>query len=214
MSFNHLLAEVVRRSGVPEPTAETALRAFVVALAPGAGGPTRNAVSRELPPPLDALFRKPSSAAPAVRDAVINTVAAAAHLEGAAAFELYGVVASEIAGLLEPETRARLTADLEPDLGRDLVPPSEASALPVAHHEQPLGPRGHTLATGSPGSDHPLSTSRADLAHEHSVGRAVAPHQLTKLSGTTGISSERYGRTLAGGEPGSDEPVSESHGKE
>jgi len=65
-----------------------------------------------------------------------------------------------------------------------------------------------TLATGRPGSAHPISEARPDRAHTNSVARSTEPHQETKLSSARGLTQERLGDTIAQGVAGPRRPVS------
>lgn len=70
--------------------------------------------------------------------------------------------------------------------------------------------RGHTLATGRPGSRHPIAESPATRAHSHSVVREDNPHGETKLSSTRGLTQEREGESLAAGQPGPSRRISDA----
>jgi hypothetical protein len=68
--------------------------------------------------------------------------------------------------------------------------------------------RGTTLATGRPGSRHPVSEAHEDRAHTESIARSDDPHGDTKLSSSRGLTQERLRETLAEGRPGPEHPVS------
>jgi hypothetical protein len=66
---------------------------------------------------------------------------------------------------------------------------------------------GMTLATGRPGSQHPVSEAHPETAQERSVVNAENPHAETKLSSSRGTTQERRAETLATGAPGSHRPL-------
>jgi uncharacterized protein (DUF2267 family) len=98
--------------------------------------------------------------------------------------------------------------------GREILamafgPPWQPLFEPRPQYVAPAKPdRGdqRTLATGAPGSTHPLS--EADVAHRHSVAASEHPHEGDKLSSSHG---KPHRRTLAEGKPGSSRPLSDSH---
>lgn len=57
----------------------------------------------------------------------------------------------------------------------------------------------NTLASGKPGSKHPLSGAKPDRAQSNSVARSRNPHEETKLSSTKGTTQEREKEDLAEG---------------
>jgi uncharacterized protein (DUF2267 family) len=75
-------------------------------------------------------------------------------------------------------------------------PPAPPPGYRVAKSE-----RHHTLATGRPGSRHPLSESRPPTAQSHSVVREANPHADTKLSSASGLTQERLEESLATAHP-------------
>jgi hypothetical protein len=58
-----------------------------------------------------------------------------------------------------------------------------------------------TLATGRPGSRHPLSESPPPAGHTHSAARSDDPHAETKLSSARGLTQERHDESLSTGRP-------------
>lgn len=54
-----------------------------------------------------------------------------------------------------------------------------------------------TLASGRPGSRHPLSEARPLAGQTHSVATSADPHVDTRLSSARGTTQERLGETLA-----------------
>lgn len=68
---------------------------------------------------------------------------------------------------------------------------------------------GTTLASGRPGSTHPVAESAYDIGQSGSVARAPNPHGERKLSSAGGPRRSGRGSTLATGRPGSTRPISE-----
>lgn len=116
------------------------------------------------------------------------------------------VVCRALSELMQTATRTWLAERL-PEV-------AELFELPQAEqppeHERPSSPEAaRNLASGRPGSTHPLSSANPELlAHEHSVARSDDPHASSKLSSARGLSQERDHRTLANGRPGSRRPLS------
>lgn len=96
-----------------------------------------------------------------------------------------------------------------PALYAELFAPRPRAGEPPPHVHRAQPSVGATLATGRPGSLHPLSEGRPDQGHSHSVARSASPHEDTKLSTSRGSTQERLGETLAEGRPGPSRPLSE-----
>lgn len=136
----------------------------------------------------------------------VQRVASRAALPRGLAREETAAVLRVLLDALSDEARTRLVRHLEPEL-RTLIQSTDAAhvehvAPPVrpAAHPAPAQPRA-TLASGHPGSDHPLSEARPDVAHRHSVARSDEPHANTKLSSARGTTQERLHETLSEGGP-------------
>lgn len=111
---------------------------------------------------------------------------------------------------IDPETRLRLVKVLPPDVATHFG--SEHFGAPPPHGVAHHGPTVSTLATGRPGSRHPLSESAPSSGHTHSVAVNDDPHGETKLSSSRGLTQERHHEDLATGRPPSTtRPVSEVH---
>jgi hypothetical protein len=111
------------------------------------------------------------------------------------------VICGELAAEVGHELRTRLQRQLPEDWARLFQVVPRAHAARASHH-------GRTLASGRPGSKHPVSASSADRAHHHSVARTPAPHGDTKLStGATHADTlaeadaEDFADTIAEAEP-------------
>ncbi len=103
--------------------------------------------------------------------------------------------------ILSPTVRERLERTLPPTIA-SLFDPRQKSEPPTLS-----GRRGRDLATGRPGSSHPLSEARVDSAQSDSVARDDNPHADTKISSSQGMTQEREHEDLAEGKPGSERPL-------
>jgi hypothetical protein len=130
-------------------------------------------------------------------------VRVALGVSAGASIEQAQIVCEELAALLDRDSLSRLRA-ARPDIAMMLAPhvdPPDAS---------PRTPgTGTTLATGRPGSRHPVATAGPGAGQQDSVARTDDPHAGTKLSGARGSSTETEGRTIATGRPGARRPMSE-----
>jgi uncharacterized protein (DUF2267 family) len=70
--------------------------------------------------------------------------------------------------------------------------------------------RAHTLATGRPGSQHPVSESPPPAGHHHSIACSDNPHEETKLSSAHGLTQERLEESLATAHPDSTRSIAEA----
>lgn len=109
---------------------------------------------------------------------------------------------------LDPALRARLSRVLPEELAAMLAPraPSTPPAHPHPSHAPPLT----TLASGRPGSHHPMSASKPPAAHQHSVVAATNPHGDSKLSSAHGLTQEQLRESLATGTALRGRPISEA----
>ncbi len=122
------------------------------------------------------------------------------------------VVCRALGETLPPDVQARWRRDLPTNLAAlfmdvgpgETRPPATGSALVVhCRASRPDVPTA-TLASGRPGSDHPLSESQPEQTHAHSVARSDDPHADTRLSSSRGLTQERERSTLAEGSDPSD----------
>jgi hypothetical protein len=126
------------------------------------------------------------------------------------------VVIRVIGETIADDVRRRLCRALPEPIARrlrrselDEAPPPPPH--PTRTHSQPLT----TLASGRPGSRHPLAEaalSEGQTGQTHSVVRSANPHADTKLSSTRGLTQERLGETLAESHgPSPDRPIAEAN---
>jgi uncharacterized protein (DUF2267 family) len=123
------------------------------------------------------------------------------------ALEHVTAVLSAIAARLPGEAQLRLKADLPRDIA-SLLTRSTPEGHPARLERTRRHPPRPTLATGKPGSAHPISEARAGLPHTHASGNPN-PHAETKLSSASGTTQEQAHETLAEGSPGPKRPLSE-----
>lgn len=118
------------------------------------------------------------------------------------AMEHAQVVLQVVAEMIGEEDRQQLVRHLPEELEELVRPPVREPGL--AEHEHPG--RGTRLASGQPGSRHPIAEAHPDRAHRHSVARVAAPHGDTQLATTHGA---KKADSLAEGKPGSERPLAE-----
>lgn len=147
---------------------------------------------------------------PEASEATVDAqVAEATELPGGQALEIVQVVARTLASRLPEDLRSRLERHARGTLARLWTRPAVPPAPPKPVHTPPPG-SGHTLATGRPGSRHPVSEA-GPIGQADSIAVNPDPHGETKLSGARGATTaEREHRTLAEGRPGSEHPLSEA----
>ena len=212
MSYQHLVAEVERRAGLETP--EEAERVLAVAarvlgerLLPDEAGPLADA----LPEPAARRIREVRYVHDFDVDELYDRVA-----RGEGAGREFGrehtQAVYQILGESMPEAvRVRLQKHLGPSFAPLFEPRPEHRPPRPVHASRPVDPgRGTTLATGRPGSRHPISEAQEELAHAASIARGGDPHGDTKLSSSHGLTQERLGETLAEGKPGPAHPVSDT----
>lgn len=160
-----------------------------------------HAISAHLPPRLAQLLLVGVG-----RDAhgdVESLVAGVAWRENvprAVALEHVTAACDAIASRLPESVRHRLRADLPREIAA-LLTESATMTPPAPFTRTRRHPPRATLATGRPGSAHPVSEARADSAHAHSVA-SPDPHADSKLSSARGTTQEQAHDTLAEGVPG------------
>lgn len=116
---------------------------------------------------------------------VVSSVASREGLTASAAYETVKVTCEVLAGYLPEDVVDRIQQDLPAELGALFVHPHGEWCVPepplaVVPAQAVAPPR--TLASGRPGSAHPLSESRPERAHRHSIARNPEPHGDRKLS--------------------------------
>ncbi len=204
MNTEDLTQRVAELSGLSDPVlAERALRAVLRALRGVLVTDEAAALAAELPVAWRVVLEE-ESGSPALDPEVFFTrVGRFAGADPAAARELAQVVCRALADSLSPDLRERLMRHLGEPLAALFAPVSPTHPPPRPPRAEALPREPHTLATGRPGSHHPLAESHPEPAHTHSVARSDDPHGDTKLSGARGDED------LASGHPRPGRPVSE-----
>lgn len=201
MELEELLARLVRAGFSDDAAARRALEAVLGALAASGAGTELALLAPALPPELRPE-RVPPSRGPFDADAFYAAVAAREDLGPGPGLEHAQIVCRELGLLLEPDVRVRLARALSRELFD--APRYTPPAAPVRRASVPPE---HTLATGRPGSAHPLSEAAPPGAQSHSVAE-TNPHEDGKLSSARGLTQEALREDLAEGRPRG-KPISE-----
>ena len=202
-----LISRVKQLSGLSDRAdAMRAIRATLVALGERLRDEERDALARELPASLRGLLDRAAYAGDFDRDELFARVARHGGLDRGCALEYAEVVLGALAAELPWETLTRLRKELGPAIAPLLAEP-EAPPV-IAKGSSPRS--GSTMASGRPGSRHPLSEARLDRAQTGSVAREENPHAATKLSSSRGLTQERLEETLAAGHPGAARSLAET----
>jgi uncharacterized protein (DUF2267 family) len=190
MEASDLFATVEAHAGIDRHAAERAVRATLASVAEALSSDEADALSRELSPDLRPLVQRHALGLPLDRSAFFAEVAARESVEVGFAVEHAECVCSALAERMSPDLRERLQRHL-PLLASlfELRDETPADIPPLVH--------GSTLASGRPGSRHPLSEARPERAQSQSVARSDNPHADTKLSSSRGVAEDREGRTIA-----------------
>lgn len=173
----------------------------------------RAALTAELELPDGAPLLAEGYAGPRNESSFFADVEEATGLSPGEARELTEMICTHICQRISPGLRERLERHADPSLvhlwrdhGVIEAPAVEASPH---HPPAPQPGQGHTLASGRPGSRHPVSEA-GPPAHPDSVVANPDPYGDRKLSSARGFSAEQKGRTLSEGRSGSEHPVSKS----
>ncbi|MGK3999946.1 DUF2267 domain-containing protein [Sorangium sp. So ce1024] len=169
------------------------------------------AVAAALPGPVAAALRGATYQGDFDRDELYDRIARREGAPRGFGMEHAQAVCAVLGKALPEAARLRLQRHL-PDWA-DLFAPRAAGAPPPRPVHAPPPPEpghGATLATGRPGSRHPLSEAHPETAHAQSVARSDDPHADTRLSSSPGLTQERLQDTLAEGRPGPERPISET----
>lgn len=176
------------------------------ALRPMLRSDERRALAAHLPPSLGSALAGHTVEVDDDVERFYGRVALALKTPMTRAVEDARIVCSLLAARLSPDERDRLAHDLPVALAQLFLTPAgesveaddepSESALPAVHEDAPSG---HTLASGRPGSRHPVSESRLDRTQSHSVARESNPHADSKLSSAEGLTQEQLHETLATG---------------
>jgi uncharacterized protein (DUF2267 family) len=204
-----LVERIMAESGIGDARdAERALRATLTTLGERLTESEARALARELP----------ESLARSLGEEAYDTDFDAAELyervrrrEGATpgfAREHAQVVLRVLGSALGDELRGRLARVLPEEIVVAMSP--RPKSTPPPYRAPSHGPPLTTLATGKPGSEHPLSIAAVPEGQTHSIAREDNPHADTKLSAARGLTQEREREALASGRGGPARPLSEA----
>jgi hypothetical protein len=182
------------------PCADRLCHAAVASLVCGLPDPVETLVRAAVPVDPGSLTAasKPRSVADLAGELAQRT--GVSRSQAAEALRAAGIV---IADALDPDT-LRAVLDAVPEDVSALFLHRESAERPVAPRVQ--HGRGHTLATGRPGSRHPVSDSSSAVAQTHSVAREANPHEEGKLSS----GHVHHADPLSEREPGSRSPLTDA----
>lgn len=172
----------------------------------------REALREELRLPAGEVMFEERYEGPFDETTFYRRVEALSELAPGRAREVAQVVGRLISERLSPRLRERLERHSHPSLAHIWDPGPARTLPPYEHapkaHAPPPG-HGHTLATGNPSSQHPVSEA-GPLGQPDSVATTDEPYADRKLSSAHGTTAEQKRRTLSEGRPGSEHPISES----
>lgn len=209
MTQEELIDALVERGFADRDAASRAMQAAVGAFTQCLTHAEAEAFARSFAGDLAAHARRPADSKDETCgvEAFYETVGRRENVSPAAAREHAQLVLAVVADRLDPEVRARLARSLPADVGA-LLRPRELGEAPEHRHPSHTPPLA-TLASGRPGSRHPLSEAAPDRAQAHSVVKEANPHGETKLSSARGLTQERLGDAITTGQPGPKRPISE-----
>ncbi len=190
---------VAAHAGLSFDRAERAVRAVLGGIGAYLTDAHRQLVAEELPPALGASLLAEHDIAKPLEERLLGPGITAGR-----AREVLASTCRVLAEELSNDALHALRADVPLTTAALLAAPS-----PASDHE-PVQPQRHaTLASGRPGSEHPISEAQPSPRHSDSVARRN-PHATTKLSSATGTTQEREHETLAEGAPGYDRALAGS----
>ena len=179
---DELIARVAARTGMADLDAiRRALEATLAELAAALSTAEAETVAADLPPSLAARVREAHRAAGPWKEDPYDDLAARASLPRAVAVEHAHVICQLLADELGPDSQVLLARNLGSPW-RELFHWREETESPPPPHHAPRPGEGHTLASGRPGSRHPVAESGADRAQRESIARSDNPHGHEKLS--------------------------------
>ncbi len=205
MRHEALIADVRKRWGVPlEEDAERLVEAVLTVLREQIDVRDAQALAAALPAADATPLARSIQGATHDARAFAARVAVLASIPFPAAVEGAQVALAALGEALPEELVVRVRKQLHPEVALALAPrPDEPAPETPERHFQPEAPRTPqgTLATGRPGSQHPVAEARPEAAHTHSVARSAAPHADSKLSSARGLTQEREHESLSAGKP-------------
>lgn len=199
------LEEQLARRGLQGDEAARALRSTLCVIGERLVDDEARSLADALPKPLGKLVEDADYDSDFGSDELFARIGRRMKVAMGRAIEDAEVVLVALGECLDPERRTRLARAL-PETAADLLlgkrEPDPSQSPPS--HRAARSPDAHvdTLASGRPGSRHPLGEGRPQSGHRHSVANAGnAAHEETKLSSARGTTQERNHETLAEGRP-------------
>ena len=197
ISSEDLVAHIAAHAGITSELAAMLAADVLAEIASHLSTASRELVASEIPDPLADALRRGGSSAPPIEERIL-----APGVTLGRAHELVSSVCLVLAEELSDEAIAALRAALPPALARLFAAPTPEIARRSERRRAP------SMASGRPGSEHPISEAHADLAQPGSVADPN-PHASSKLSSSAGTTQERLHETLAEGEAGTDLPIAD-----
>jgi len=193
---SRITARIVELGIVPTRAAEHALRATLGALSEHLADDERRALAAALGSWASFVLHTPARRGAFAIEDLYEGVRRRERITSGFAREHAQIVFRALGDLMPRETCARLERALPPVATLF----AHGDAAPAPPHSSP-SVRHHTLATGRPGSAHPISESPPPSAHAHSVARSDDPHGDSKLSSAHGLTQESVDESLANAKP-------------
>lgn len=204
-----MLVRLVRDRGlVDEPHARRAIVTTLEAFGAHVPSPEREALARAMPVGFARAVSVERPRAPSSAERIYRAVARAEPATRGAAREHVQIVLGALGELLPEEVERRVERAVVPaiaDLLRGVIRPS----IDPPPYATPRSSHHHTLATGKPGSAHPISESPPPGPQSESVA-SDDPHEGTKLSTARGETQEREDESLATAHPRTDRTIAEA----
>lgn len=207
---SRIVDELVRRGLTDAAEARRALRATLAVLGERLLDDEARALAEELPAELAAVVTDVDYDGDFDSSELYERVRRRERAGASRGLEVAEIVLGALGAVLEPDRRRKIARGL-PEGAREVFSGRIAHGEPPPHAVPSHAPKMTTLATGRPGSAHPVSESAPPSGHTHSVACSPVPHEETKLSTTRGPTQERFRETLAEGKPpGPARPVAET----
>ncbi len=204
-----LTQQAARHLGVSVEQAEHIVEAVCDALGELFSEDEANAVAAHLPEPLAQLMLTGSRreiTGEGVEE-LVGGVAWRENVPRSLALEHITGVCDALTARLPRHVRAKLRADLPQALAQ-LFAGEGAAPPPNRRRTAHIAAARQSLASGQPGSKHPLASSAVRPGHTHSVASSDDPHAETRLSSAAGLTQEVLHHSLASGVPGPERPLS------
>ena len=208
MTVERLIDDMTEGLGIDPELADRGLWATVHALGPSVQPEDRRALPAHVPQRIRDAIAAARYVGPLDEEALYEGVARRVPTTIGHAREMAQVVLRLLSARVGPELRGRLAHHAGPSMAWLWAQPPRPDPAPVRPRAAPPPGHGHTLASGRPGSLHPLADA-GPLGHADSIARSENPKGDRKLSSAHGTTAEQKHRTLAEGQPGSDHAISE-----